>query len=96
MRTTLSSEILLWIKLTLYIANSLQNLDTHEEILNSFIKPTQTVLHSQIKSVLTNSFSGFIIAFVIIIIYICIEFSHFSFNIFEFIFLVSLRLLILS
>ena len=42
MRTVLSNEILLWIKLTLCIANSLQNLDIHEEILNSFIKLTQS------------------------------------------------------
>ena len=93
MRTVLSNEILLWIKLTLCIANSQQNLDSHEEILNSIIKTCFTVTDS---SVLTDSFSSFIIGFVIIIIYICIEFNDFSFNIFVFIFLVSLCLLILS
>ena len=48
------------------------------------------------RSVLTNSFAFFIITFVIIIIYVCIEFGNFSFNVFEFIFLVSLCLLKLS
>ena len=48
------------------------------------------------RLVLTNSFAFFIIGFVIIIIYVCIEFGNFSFNVFEFIFLVSLCLLKLS
>ena len=43
MGTVLSNEILLWIKLTLCIANSQQNLDSHEEILNSIMKTCFTV-----------------------------------------------------